>query len=400
MNTNSPAVFHQLYGARKPKVTYYGSDFLDYTLMVAISAVVVVLAYGPRHVMAWIGVALCVFELVTFTIRHGVEFSVPAIVRKPLDVFYMLVYKIRNLRPMYLITIGLLLLENVLIAKTPGLPHHVELMRRIAVYLFYFHFISITGYRTAILIDHLAKRELVREVLMQTPWRRVIREKTNITLEILHAYGTGVLTHILLIVPWYLVIKYSRFSAIFLPAICALNVLVHLKWVKAFNAWFYRDHWLAHNSECEFLFLHGTHHDAIPSGLIAVAENGFLEGVMRFTLGSPVAFYSPIVSFLVYMSDVKTDITLHQYIPGIYPRLSRRVLETFQHSKHHYGQLEPYGMAIKVDQPGSSSDYSNMFPGLPEELRNSALLDEELTGFEWDNPTYRQILALWDKYQS
>ena len=234
---------------------------------------------------------------------------------------------------------------------------------------------------------------------MQTPWRRVIREDTNMTLEIVHAYCTGVLTHIILIAPWYLVIMHARFSLIFLPAVCLINVMVHRQWAKAFNAWFYRDHWLAHNSESEFVFLHGTHHDAIPSGLIAVAENGFLEGFMRFSIGSPLAFYNPLISFLIFSSDVHGDIKLHQYIPGIFPKLPRRIMEVFQHARHHYGELEPYGIAIKVDQPGSSNNYENTFKGLPGELRNSGRLDEELTGFKWDNPTYRKILSLWDQYQ-
>jgi hypothetical protein len=397
--TNSPAAFHKLYGIKKPKITYYGRDFLDYALMILLTALVVILSYGIGRIISIVGLALCAFELAAFIVRHGIEFRVPVIVRRPQEVLYMLLYKLQNLKPMYFIALGLLLLESFVIAKTPHLPHHAALMRKIALYLFYIHFISITIFRTAILIDHLAKKELVREVLMQTPWRRVIGEKTNITLEIVHAYCTGILTHIVLIAPWFLVIAHASFSVILLPMVGLINVIVHLKWAKAFNAWFYRDHWLGHNSEWEFIFLHGTHHDAIPSGLIAVAENGFLEGFLRFSIGSPVAFYNPVISFVIYMSDVKSDIELHQYIPGVYPRLSRRVMETFQHARHHYGPLEPYGIAIKVDQPGSSDDYKDMFPGLPDELRNSAQLDEELTGFKWDNPTYRRILSLWDRYQ-
>ena len=167
-----------------------------------------------------------------------------------------------------------------------------------ALYLFYAHFLSITAFRTVLLVDHLAKKELVREVLVETSWRRAINNNTNMTLEILHAYCTGVLTHIILIAPWYLVITYSRFSLVFLPALCILNFVVYFKWVKAINAWFYRDHWLGHNSEVEFVFLHGTHHDAIPSGLIAVGENGFLEGFLRFTIGAPGAFFDPVTAFL------------------------------------------------------------------------------------------------------
>jgi len=300
---------------------------------------------------------------------------------------------------MYFIALGLLLLENLLIAATPALPHHVELMRKVALVLFYTHFLSITVFRTAIFIDHLAKKELVREVLMQTPWKRVINERTNITLEILHAYCTGLLTHIVLIAPWYLVITYASFSLIFLPVVCLINIIVHMRWVKAVNSWFYRDHWVGHNSELEFVFLHGPHHDAIPSGMIAVAGNGFLEGFLRFTIGSPVAFYNPLISFMVYMFDVKTDIELHQYIPGLFPRLPRRVLEVGQHSTHHYGRLEPYSLGLKLDQPRLPEDYKKQFARVPAELMNSLELDEELNGFQWDNPTHQNTLSLWDKYQ-
>jgi hypothetical protein len=197
------------------------------------------------------------------------------------------------------------------------------------------------------------------------------------------------------------VITYSRFSVIFLPVVCSINIVVQLKWLKAINAWFYRDHWLGHNSELEFIFLHGTHHDAIPSGLIAVAENGFLEGFLRFTIGSPVPFYNPIISFLVYTAEIKKDIEAHQYIPGVYPRLPRATMEVSQHSTHHYGPIEPYSFGVKLDLAGVSDDYKKSFARflIPDELTNSAKLDEELTGFKWDNPTYRRTLSLYDKYQ-
>jgi len=157
---------------------------------------------------------------------------------------------------------------------------------------------------------------------------------------------------------------------------------------------------VGHNSELEFVLLHGTHHDAIPCGLIAVAGNGFLEGFLRFTIGSPVAFYNPVVSFIVYMFDVKTDIELHQYIPGVFPRLPRRVLEVGQHSTHHYGRLEPYSFGLKLDQPGIPEGYKKTLKWAPDELMNSLKLDEELTGFQWDNPTHQKTLDLWDKYQT
>jgi hypothetical protein len=292
------------------------------------------------------------------------------------------------------------LLENFLIAATPNLPHHVESLRKVALYLFYIHFLSITAYRTAILIDHLIKKELVREVLMQTAWQRVVKEKTNITLEIVHAYCTGLLTHIILIAPWYLVITHAHFSVIFLPIVSLINIIVEMRWAKLLNSWFYRDHWLGHNSEFEFVFLHGTHHDAIPSGMIAVAENGFLEGFLRHAIGFPNAFYNPVIAFVSYTYEIKVDIDTHQYIPGIFPRMPRKLLQIAQHSTHHYGPLEPYSIGLKFDHPSVSEDFRKSYMGKPDEIGNSIRLDEELTGFKWDNPTFRQILSLYDKYHN
>ncbi len=396
--TNDAATFHHLYGSKQPRVTYYKRDFLDYLLMIALSGSAIALSYGPRHVLSIVGLALCALALATFVARHGIELRLPLILRKPQDILYMLAYKIQNLRPAYFLALGVLLLENVAIAATPKLPHHVDGMRTAALVLFFTHLIAITVYRTVILADHLAKREHVREVLMQTAWRRVVHEK-SITLEILHAYATGLLTHIIQMAPWYLVIVYSTFSLLFLPLVAVLNIATHMKWMKSYNTWFYRDHWLGHNSELEFIYLHGTHHDAIPSALIAVAENGLLEGFLRFVIGWPVPFYTPVVCFAICMYDVKNDMELHQYIPGVYPRLSRRVMEVFQHSTHHYGSIEPYSVGAKLDQPTIPEAFKKRFRRVPDGIMNSAKLDEELNGFKWNNPTYRRTLALYDKYQ-
>ncbi|HEX6160168.1 MAG TPA: hypothetical protein VF111_08380, partial [Thermoanaerobaculia bacterium] len=105
----------------------------------------------------------------------------------------------------------------------------------------------------------------------------------------------------------------------------------------------------------------------------------------------------PVLAFLVLTIEVQKDIEAHQYIPGVFPRLPRKVVEVSQHSTHHFGQIEPYSFGIKVDQPDAER-YKNLFRGLPDTLRNSAKLDEELTSFKWDNPTHRRTLSLYAKY--
>lgn len=401
MSAVDPAVYHRMFGVRKPRATYYAKDFLDYVLMLLLTALATGALYGFRHPLALAAYALCALALATFIKRHGIELRVPLILRRPQDVVYMFVYKILNLRALYFVGLGVLLVENLIIALTPNLPHHSDWMRQAALVLFYLHIIGISVYRTVILVDHLRKKNLVREVLMQTPWKRVVHEKTSIVLEIFHAYLTGLLTHVVLIAPWYFVITHARFSVLLLVPVAAINVLNYTYWMgTTHNRWFYRDHWLGHNSELEFVYLHGSHHDAIPSAMIAVSGNGFLEGILRHSIGTPAPFYNPIGASIVYGMEVKHDIDLHQYIPGVFPRMSREMLEVTQHSTHHYGKLEPYGLGMNINAPGATPAIQKQFAGLSDRVKNSIRLDEKLNGFVWDNPTHRQIRSLYAKYQS
>ena len=195
-------------------------------------------------------------------------------------------------------------------------------------------------------------------------------------------------------------ITHAKFSLLLLLPVTVLNFKHYMRWMGlSYNSWFYRDHWLGHNSELEFVYLHGTHHDAIPSAMIAVSGNGFLEGVLRHSIGVPAPFYNPLGAFLVYGLEVKSDMDLHQYIPGIFPRFRRVAAEANQHATHHYGLLEPYGLATDVDAPGVSESVRKQFKGMAPQMAKSIRLDEQLTGFEWDNPTHRLALKLFAKYQ-
>jgi hypothetical protein len=214
------------------------------------------------------------------------------------------------------------------------------------------------------------------------------------TLEIMHAYVTGVLSHIVLFAAWYLVLIYANFSLLFLVPMCVINLFVHRTWLKVTNSWFYRNHWLGHNSELQFVYFHGTHHDAIPSGLIAVSENGFLEGFLRHTIGWPNPFFHPLAAFYFYTREIKFDIDMHQYIPNVFPKMSKKSVENFQHSTHHYGALEPYGFGFKLGTVEETREYN----WVPDEMRNAIKLDEQM-GFKWDNPTYRRTKMLYEKYQ-
>jgi hypothetical protein len=400
MNTPDPADFHSIYGPKSPRLAYHRGDFLDYALMIALCWVVVCHSYGLTQPLSFIALALCAWMIVAFVMRHGCRLRMPMIVKRPQHVLYMLVYKLRNLKVPYFAAAGLLLVENYLIYLTPALPHHTELMRKLALGLFYAHVVSMTGYRTASLVSHLLRKSHVREFLLQTTWKSALVRQPSVVLEILHAYFTGLLAHLLLLAPWYIVITHVNYSLVFLPVTVAANLLINVKFMQVMNEWFYRDHWLGHNSELDFLYLHGAHHDAIPSGLIGVSGNGYLEGFMRYALGGPGALYNPLVIFIVYSLDVKMDIEGHQFIPGVYPRVATNIREINQHSTHHYGRLEPYSLGWDLARPGVSEEIRRKANFMPEEVRTSVRLDEQLTGFKWDNPMHQRFLALYAKYST
>lgn len=398
MNEADAGKYHWMLGTRQARTVYYRKDFIDYTLMCIANAALVAVSFGPRHPLAWLGVALSLLMAASFARRHGIAINTPLILKRPQDALYMALYKLANIRLVWFAALALLAAENLFIHLTPSWPHHTDLMRTIGTWLLIIHFVALSAYRTVILIAHLRRTELIREILMQTAWRKAIDEKTGMTWEVFHAYFTGMLAHVVMLAPSFLVLRYAEFSVLALPVTLALNVLLYVKWGNTFNDWFYRDHWVAHNSELEFVYLHGPHHDAIPSGLIGCSGNGFIEGYFRQALGSPMPFYNPAFSAVSFSLDVLGDIDMHQYIPGIFPKMTLEDLHAIHHSIHHYGRIEPYSFGVKFDHPNVSDAYRKKNRFLPEQMKNSIRIDERLNGFDWNNPTFRQIVSLFEKY--
>lgn len=400
MNTTEAQRYHRLYGVKKTRMTYKKSDFLDYVIMICACALVLYYSYGFENLLAKIGLVLCAIMILTFPVRHGVQLKIPLILSRPQDILYMILYRFTNLEPVIFVAAGILLIENALIYMTPQLPHNVELVREVAFYLIYIHFSIITIYRTVILVAHLYKRDSVREVLMETSWKQVVIKHPGMILEIFHAYFTGILAHLMMLVPWYLVVSYLDFSVVFLPVICLANFWVFSRSLGGILRWYYRDHWIGHNSELDFIYLHGAHHDAIPSALLAADESGYLEGCVRQTLGRPIALFNPIMACVYYTTSVWSNVTGHQYIPGVFPKTKNPGRS--QHSIHHHGKLEPYGLPFNLDMVAHilPERKKERFDKMTDLQKEAYRLDEILTGFEWNNPKYRWYLQLVKKYNS
>jgi len=396
-----PEFFHRLYGRKKTRILYKKEDFLDYVLMSAISGLLVYLCFGASNVITPISIVLLGLMVIAFPLRHGFGLQAPLLLRRPQELIYMVIYKVQNIRAPLIAAAAVLLLENYVIYLTPEWPHYTQVMHKIVMWAFYIHLIGVTLFRTVVLLDHLRKKDLVRQVLMETAWNGHISRQRSIVLEILHAYVTGLLSHIVLLAPWYLVISFASFSAILLPVVLVVNFIVYQWYLKSFASWYYRDHWLGHHSELEFLYLHGPHHDALPSGLIGVSGNGYLEGFVRQSVGVPTSMFSPIMAAALHTFEVIGDIMYHQYIPGVFPsnKNSRKIHEMLQHSVHHMLRLEPYGLAFKFIPPEPEPGKQARRGAIPPALANAVQFDEQLTGYKWDNPYIKRFLELFDKYQ-
>ncbi len=392
---------HRLHGPAKRRIFYRNTDYTDYLLMLAICAGVLCFSYGGAPWLLGGGLLLCAFMVFSFPARHGLALRRPTLLRASAlrDIVFMLRYKLQNMQPVFLVALAVLLLDQWFIASTPTWPHHTQAMGKLALWLFYAHFGLLSLYRLAIFASHLRHRERVRAVLAETSWRGALEAQPSIVLHLVHALATGLLTHLVLLAPWYLVITHVQFSVLSLLAVGVANVLVHLLHLQGYSAWFYREHWLAHNAELDFVYLHGSHHDAIPCGLIGVSGNGFLEGFLRHTVGNPMSLYAPPLAALLHSVEVLQDIRMHQYIPGVFPQLARSFHEVSQHSTHHFGRLEPYGIGLRRVRQEGAPRREGLFAFPPESLLNSIELDEELNGFEWDNPRYQRFMAIFDKYQ-
>ena len=62
---------------------------------------------------------------------------------------------------------------------------------------------------------------------MQSIWKKRLDRQPSIVFEIFHAYCTGLLTHLVLVAPWYLVITHANFVELCRNSAKAMTEIVH-----------------------------------------------------------------------------------------------------------------------------------------------------------------------------
>ena len=216
-------------------------------------------------------------------------------------------------------------------------------------------FLIVTAFRVVILIAHLLRASVVREVLENSAQRKAIA-KISIRQHIFHAFVTGMVAHLSLVAPAVLFYRWTNPTilreGLLIVGFCLWKAVARPlekrniieKQGRILYRLFYDNHALAHRSRFFFTVFHGHHHDAIPSALIGSAGGtGFLENVDR-TLTWLDPLNSVVVGQLEWLYSIAFDMVVHQYIPGVFPPAKVTVIGTAHHVTHHFGSALPLGM--------------------------------------------------------
>eukprot|EP00035_Acanthoeca_spectabilis_P011367 m.199895 g.199895 ORF g.199895 m.199895 type:complete len:395 (-) comp15325_c0_seq10:164-1348(-) len=310
---------HSVLTSTKVRMTYNSTDVADYAVMVTMTSLLGVCCFGFEHWMTELCFLCSAWLLVSFILRHGATFKMPRCAQDPHAFLRMLYYKIDNARTPLLVSAAGFVVEQLVIVSTPMWEHNVPRFRETLLAIFTATFCIVTVIRSLVLAAHIYQQDQLFDFLESSPWKKVLGRSGwwMRYVHLLHAFVTGIQCHILAVAPLYLLIYYGQHSMVLLPLRACFDVVIYGWWLRThWNDWLYRDHWISHHDELEFVYLHGPHHDALPISLMAAHDTGMLEGFLRFSLGLPEAFAAPLLSVPLRGFQVLADMVFHQYVPG------------------------------------------------------------------------------------
>jgi hypothetical protein len=347
--------------SRQTHISYKPGDFILYcfSLFVCLAVGWLVLP----HSLGWAAFAIAstVYLLVTFVIKHGVRLDhscFPEIVRGCTRYPRRAINMLRaNTPPRVLITFAFAVgAESVYRRYVPA--GSLWLRPVPVLHCFWVALLVVSAYRTILLITHLRHRSHVATVLAESPWRHQL-VRLGPTNHVIHGYVTGIVTHLCLLMPmiglWSVTAPTYLREVILLAVSAARLTLAMRRYGVSIDSYLHAfvasrmlqsitlAHEEDHRGRFEFAVFHGHHHDAIPSGIMAGLEAGFVEAIDR---GAWLAacLDSVVVRLIVVTINSIRNIIGHQYIPGVFP-YSRTVINwRVHHISHHYGSLLPLGL--------------------------------------------------------
>jgi len=275
-------------GIGLPRMSYRQGDVFDYALM-QVCTLAVFAAIYPR-VVTLSAATMAIFMVGRFVWRFGLPRQAPRLQLMVL-LAQSLRLKVDNVpRALVIAWLKYTVFSSF---EPPATPLDID-----GKLLFWLSFLLITSVRLFFFGHHLWRRQFVDSYLRRTTWKGTL-EQTSIHVELMHALFTGMMTHLGLVAPWYFLIAHRRVPALLFPLHTLFDRYIDRSFYgsEAFERWYYRDHWLGHHRECDFVYLHGPHHDAIPVSFMSSAETGQLEAPIRSVIGHPDIYFHPFCLF-------------------------------------------------------------------------------------------------------
>lgn len=339
-------------------IGYKPKDFLFYVLSLGITGAACDFVFRramPLRIAVWASLA---YLLVVFVHRRGAALDrdfLPELARGLLGYPKYLATMNWHARPKLLRFGGLLLASCALewLAFRYGgerLSGSVLARPFPWIYFVAVHFLIIDGFRTAVLVAHLRKQEIIAEVLGDSRWAKHSLKNMGVVSLCIHGYVTGTLAHLCLCVPYIAFWQLTQPTVLRELLMFVISMVIasvrkdsQAKDVAEGDHDFMVAHEIQHRSRFGFTVFHGQHHDAIPCALIGASGGAaFVENLDRGLYRGDV--FDSIVMLLVRETAVAIwDMTTHQYIPGIFPYCTTIRESRLHHVVHHYGSLLPLG---------------------------------------------------------
>jgi hypothetical protein len=358
-------------GRRFFMMQYRAEDFPLYLLSLALPGMLIAPALPYRFEQVLLAAALAYLAGV-FLIRHGAKFEssvfriiLEGVARYPAMLARSWTTARDAVIPIVVVFVLALTVEHRLRPALAGSRWLSPFAWRWAIWT---PFLLLTLFRLIILIAHLHRAAVVREVMEHSPQRKTIAV-LSIHHHILQAFITGMVAHLPLVAPcvlffmWtnpsnlreaLLIAGYVLWSAVAIP-LRKRKVLVRPGLIS--NRLVYQNHTIAHQSRFFFTVFHGHHHDSLPSAMIgSAAGTGFLENADR-----ALTWLDPLNSIVVMQVNwtyvIAFDMVVHQYIPGVFPFAKTTVLGTAHHMTHHFGSALPLGIVFQgYIEPGDMNN--------------------------------------------
>jgi hypothetical protein len=346
-------------------LTYRAEDFILYTFSLVLFGIIAIAAIHSTWQLIVIYLSL-IYLFIFFIFKTGIKIDLSSLylivkesIKYPIVFWKELYDSLLILSPVFLSFFFALLVENIFSSK---LNSTFWLQPFPFLIFFYINFIGLTLFRTVILLAHLKKYAFIQSFLTASPWSSQLKN-VHIIYHIIQSYIIGVLGHLGLffgpLIFWYLttptyirefalLIFYVIFQIIYFWIYYSKKGFTKFNYPVNFDSyakWYEINHTRGHASRFYFTVFHGTHHDTIPSGLLATTGTGLIESIHRSLVRLHFLQSASLFLTVKTIPTIFMDVVAHQYIPGVFPYAKTGVKVKSHHSIHHYLSLLPLSIS-------------------------------------------------------